>query len=173
MTSPTQEASPASSNYRWIICGLLFFATTFNYLDRQVISFLKEFFCRPQDAGGFGWSNTDFAYFDFGVFSPASMRVSRSSPAGSLTKLGRNSAWRFHSRSGPFLGSPMRSSAAWSRGTSPSAACLPSAKREIFPPRSKPSPNGFPSANARWPRPFSTAAPMPARWSRRCSCRGA
>ena len=51
----------ATSNYRWVICGLLFFATTFNYLDRQVISYLKEFFCRSQDAGGFGWSNTDFA----------------------------------------------------------------------------------------------------------------
>ena len=30
-------------------------------MDRQVISYLKEFFCRSQDAGGFGWSNTDFA----------------------------------------------------------------------------------------------------------------
>jgi len=26
------------TNYRWIICGLLFFATTVNYLDRQVLS---------------------------------------------------------------------------------------------------------------------------------------
>ena len=57
----TDRTAPASSNYRWVICGLLFFATTFNYLDRQVISYLKEFFCRSQDAGGFGWSNTDFA----------------------------------------------------------------------------------------------------------------
>lgn len=53
---------PASSHYRWVICGLLFFATTFNYLDRQVISYLKEpIFCAPVDKGGFGWSNTDFA----------------------------------------------------------------------------------------------------------------
>ena len=50
MNSPSQTA-PASSNYRWVICALLFFATTFNYLDRQVISYLKEFFCRSQDAG--------------------------------------------------------------------------------------------------------------------------
>ena len=28
-------------NYRWTICGLLFWATTINYLDRQVISLLK------------------------------------------------------------------------------------------------------------------------------------
>jgi ACS family hexuronate transporter-like MFS transporter len=52
---------PASSNYRWVICGLLFFSTTVNYMDRQVISFLKEFFCTPQAQGGFGWTNTDFA----------------------------------------------------------------------------------------------------------------
>jgi MFS transporter, ACS family, hexuronate transporter len=60
MNSPNQTA-PVSSNYRWVICGLLFFATTFNYMDRQVISYLKEFFCTPADQGGFGWSNTDFA----------------------------------------------------------------------------------------------------------------
>ena len=28
--------------YRWTICGLIFFATTINYLDRQVISLLKS-----------------------------------------------------------------------------------------------------------------------------------
>ena len=47
--------------YRWIICGLLLFATTINYLDRQVISYLKEFFCTSKDLGGFGWSNSNFA----------------------------------------------------------------------------------------------------------------
>jgi nitrate/nitrite transporter NarK len=46
MNSPS-PTKPASSNYRWVICGLLFFATTFNYMDRQVISYLKDFFCRP------------------------------------------------------------------------------------------------------------------------------
>jgi len=30
-------------NYRWTICALVFFATTINYLDRQVISLLKPF----------------------------------------------------------------------------------------------------------------------------------
>jgi ACS family hexuronate transporter-like MFS transporter len=54
--------APATSNYRWIICALLFFSTTVNYMDRQVISYLKEFFCTPTEQGGFGWSNTDFAY---------------------------------------------------------------------------------------------------------------
>jgi MFS transporter, ACS family, hexuronate transporter len=58
MQSQTQNRI---GRFRWIICALLFFSTTFNYLDRQVISYLKEFFCTPAAAGGFGWTNTDFA----------------------------------------------------------------------------------------------------------------
>ena len=36
------DAAPAaaSGKYRWTICGLLFFATTINYLERQVLSLL-------------------------------------------------------------------------------------------------------------------------------------
>jgi MFS transporter, ACS family, hexuronate transporter len=71
MNSPSPN-TPASSNFRWVICGLLFFSTTVNYMDRQVISYLKEFFCTPTEAGGFGWTNTDFAYltsFFTGVYA--------------------------------------------------------------------------------------------------------
>ena len=42
--------------YRWTICALLFFATTINYLDRQVLSLLAPTLTRE-----FGWSNTDYA----------------------------------------------------------------------------------------------------------------
>lgn len=42
--------------FRWTICALLFFATTVNYLDRQVLSLLQ-----PLLAEKFGWSNTDYA----------------------------------------------------------------------------------------------------------------
>ena len=41
---PTRTAKPPSSpitRYRWVICGLLFFATTINYIDRQILSLLK------------------------------------------------------------------------------------------------------------------------------------
>ena len=48
MSSPSQNA-PASSSYRWVICALLFFSTTVNYMDRQVVSYLKEFFCTPAE----------------------------------------------------------------------------------------------------------------------------
>lgn len=42
--------------YRWTICGLLFFATTVNYLDRQVLSLLA-----PSLSEEFNWSNSDYA----------------------------------------------------------------------------------------------------------------
>ena len=44
-------------NYRWIIVVLLFFATTINYLDRQIIGLLK-----PMLEQEFSWSETDFAH---------------------------------------------------------------------------------------------------------------
>lgn len=43
-------------NYRWIIVTLLFFATTINYLDRQIIGLLK-----PVLELEFEWTETDFA----------------------------------------------------------------------------------------------------------------
>lgn len=42
--------------YRWTICALLFFATTVNYLDRQVLSLLK-----PVLEDKFGWTNSQYA----------------------------------------------------------------------------------------------------------------
>ncbi len=43
--------------YRWRICGLLFFATTINYIDRQVIGLLA-----PQLQEIFSWSEKDYGY---------------------------------------------------------------------------------------------------------------
>lgn len=45
------------SSYRWRICALLFFATTINYLDRQVLGLLK-----PDLALRFHWSETEYSY---------------------------------------------------------------------------------------------------------------
>ncbi|MEO7925065.1 MAG: MFS transporter [Chitinophagaceae bacterium] len=44
--------------YRWTICALLFFATTVNYLDRQVLSLLKPELEKPEV---FGWTNSQYA----------------------------------------------------------------------------------------------------------------
>lgn len=64
------------TNCRWIICGLLFFSTTVNYMDRQVISYLKEFFCRATELGGFGWTDSQFSYltsFFTGIYAIATI----------------------------------------------------------------------------------------------------
>jgi MFS transporter, ACS family, hexuronate transporter len=42
--------------YRWAICALLFFATTINYLDRAIISLVKEYLDEE-----FKWSKSDYA----------------------------------------------------------------------------------------------------------------
>ncbi|MDU0371498.1 MFS transporter [Hymenobacter sp. ZK17L-C2] len=51
-------AAPATGlgRYRWTICGLVFFATTVNYLDRAVISLLK-----PYLEVEFKWNAGDYA----------------------------------------------------------------------------------------------------------------
>jgi len=51
-----ERASSPTSNVRWLICGLLFFATTVNYVDRQVLSILK-----PTLQTEFGWNETTTA----------------------------------------------------------------------------------------------------------------
>src|SRR5579875_2589003 len=61
-TLTTSPVAKTIGKYRWTIVTLLLFSTTINYMDRQVISYLKEFFCSPVDKGGFGWTNTQFSY---------------------------------------------------------------------------------------------------------------
>ncbi len=51
------EAAPSFSRYRWCICGLLFFATTINYMDRQVLGLLA-----PTLQKDIGWSETQYAH---------------------------------------------------------------------------------------------------------------
>jgi ACS family hexuronate transporter-like MFS transporter len=45
---------------RWIICALLFFAATVNYVDRQVLSILK-----PTLTTEFGWTEIDYSWIVF------------------------------------------------------------------------------------------------------------
>ncbi|MFN3666750.1 MAG: MFS transporter [Sediminibacterium sp.] len=46
----------AIGKYRWTICSLIFFATTINYLDRQVISLLKSTL-----SAELNWNDADYA----------------------------------------------------------------------------------------------------------------
>ncbi len=44
-----------AGHYRWYVCGLLFFASVINYIDRQVIGILK-----PTLQQQYGWSELDY-----------------------------------------------------------------------------------------------------------------
>ena len=53
----TNAAPPVSTgNWRWMICALLFFATTINYMDRQILGLLA-----PTLQRDIGWSETQYA----------------------------------------------------------------------------------------------------------------
>ena len=52
------------SNFRWVICALLFLATTINYMDRQVLSLTWKDFISPE----FHWTDGDYGLIT-GLFS--------------------------------------------------------------------------------------------------------
>ena len=54
------------TNYRWIICAMLFLATTVNYMDRQVLSLTWKDFI----AIDFHWSDADYGFITaaFSIF---------------------------------------------------------------------------------------------------------
>ena len=54
------------TNWRWIMCAMLFFATTVNYMDRQVLSLTFKEFIQPE----FHWTDSDYGTIT-GVFSIA------------------------------------------------------------------------------------------------------
>src|SRR5438034_704236 len=55
--SGSAAAAGPTTNYRWVICALLFFATTVNYIDRQILSLLKEILDKK-----IGWTNEQFGW---------------------------------------------------------------------------------------------------------------
>src|SRR5437763_8072988 len=56
LQSPTLTLTQSTiGRYRWWICTLLFFATTINYVDRQILSLLK-----PILDGELKWTNEQF-----------------------------------------------------------------------------------------------------------------
>ena len=52
------------SNFRWVICALLFIATTVNYMDRQVLSLTWKDFIAPE----FHWTDDHYGTIT-GLFS--------------------------------------------------------------------------------------------------------
>ena len=69
--NPLRKVTGAMSNYRWKICGLLFFATTINYLDRQVLSLTWKEKLVPE----FHWTDSDYGTITalFSIFYAVSM----------------------------------------------------------------------------------------------------
>jgi ACS family hexuronate transporter-like MFS transporter len=66
----TQEFNPLQpkekiGNYRWVICALIFFATTINYVDRAVLGVLA-----PTLRTEIGWTDQDYGYIS-GAFTLA------------------------------------------------------------------------------------------------------
>jgi len=62
LTSSELSAEPVSKTvavgrYRWVVCSLLFFATTINYIDRQILALLKEILDQQ-----IGWTNEQFGW---------------------------------------------------------------------------------------------------------------
>ncbi|HXM33976.1 MAG TPA: MFS transporter [Pyrinomonadaceae bacterium] len=55
ITDAVVAANARIGRFRWVICGLLFFATTINYIDRQVIGILAKDLQRI-----IGWSEADY-----------------------------------------------------------------------------------------------------------------
>lgn len=66
-----KENNVKMTNYRWVICFMLFFATTINYLDRQVLSLTWKDFIAPE----FYWTNNDYGTITalFSIFYAISM----------------------------------------------------------------------------------------------------
>ncbi len=50
-------STAGGSRWRWYICGLLFYATTVNYVDRQVLGLLKDTISQQ-----LGWSESDYGW---------------------------------------------------------------------------------------------------------------
>ncbi|HEX3436962.1 MAG TPA: MFS transporter [Pseudacidobacterium sp.] len=65
MLSDQAISRPAKSNVRWTICALLFFATSINYMDRQVLSLLA-----PMLQHSIGWTEAQYGYI-IGAFQAA------------------------------------------------------------------------------------------------------
>ena len=51
------KPAPHSGRYRWAICALLFFATTINYMDRQILGLLA-----PMLQKDIGWSQIEYSW---------------------------------------------------------------------------------------------------------------
>ena len=158
------NATTSQTRYRWVICALIFLATTINYMDRQILSLLK-----PILDGQLHWTNQQF-----GAINSAF----QASYGLSVFFFG----W-FIDRYGTKIGYTV-SIAAWSVAAMGHALVTTisgffgarialglGARAEISPPRSNLSPNGFHRKSGRWRRACSIRERTSGPSSHRPSCR--
>lgn len=55
--NPAREMAKPKSNYRWVICSMLVFATTVNYMDRQILGLLA-----PMLQKDIGWTQMEYSW---------------------------------------------------------------------------------------------------------------
>jgi len=69
-----QQSGPP--RWRWYICGLLFYASTVNYIDRQVLGLLKDTISKQ-----LGWTESDYGWiiaafqFAYAIMMPVAGRI--------------------------------------------------------------------------------------------------
>lgn len=59
-TAATASLSASVGRYRWVVCALLFVATTINYIDRNALSVLKTTL-----QADLGWTDVDYGWITF------------------------------------------------------------------------------------------------------------
>ncbi|HEY1789784.1 MAG TPA: MFS transporter [Verrucomicrobiae bacterium] len=95
--SPTSQEQNAQNStgivkrygkFRWVICALLFFACTVNYMDRQVLGLLKPFLSQK-----YSWTETD--YSRMAIFFQAAYAVGQVLFGPIINWIGTKSAYAF------------------------------------------------------------------------------
>ncbi|MGJ3626708.1 MFS transporter [Sphingomonas sp. MMS24-JH45] len=103
-SAPAAPIRPAS-NVRWVICALLFLATTINYIDRQIIGILK-----PTLQGELGWSESDYASIVFWFQAAYAIGCSPAVDRPARSRLGYAAAiglWSFAAMIHAFVRTPL------------------------------------------------------------------
>lgn len=77
-----------AGKFRWVICALLFFACTVNYMDRQVLGLLKPVLSRK-----FAWQETD--YSRMAIFFQAAYAIGQVCFGPLINWIGTRSAYAF------------------------------------------------------------------------------
>src|SRR3954467_8754981 len=150
--SSNVSSQPAKTGrVRWYICGLLFYATTVNYMDRQVVGLLK-----PVIASELHWTESDYSSVVFGF---------QLAYAIMMPIAGRIIDW-LGTRIGYALAVIVWSAAAMSHALARSTfqfavpgSCLVSGRLATSPPPSRQWRIGSPSKSGLWRREYLIAVP--------------